>query len=112
MNRIVLAIVFAFSLTCMRQAQAHAETCSHEITKLETLTREPNTQPFAGATDRQTIGAQLHHQPTAASIAGAQHQATDDVDKALAHAKSLDASGQEIDCMNAVQKAKLLLGLE
>ncbi len=110
MRRINVTIPVAVFLAII--VQARAESCRLEIARLETIAREPNTQPYVGATDRQTIGAQLHHQPTAASVSTAEHQATSDVEKLLADARNLDAANKEADCMNAVARAKLLLGVE
>ncbi len=91
---------------------AHAGACTDEIAKLQKLASASVPRAFVGPTGRQTIGAQLHHQPTPESIAQAKSGAADSVDLVLAKARDLDAAGKEAECMGSLDKAKYLLGLE
>ncbi|WP_020177291.1 hypothetical protein [Methyloferula stellata] len=91
---------------------ANAGTCSEEIAKLQKLATATVPRAFVGPTGRQSIGAQLHHQPTPESIAKAQNNAADSVELVLSKAKDLDAAGKEAECMSSLDKAKYLLGLE
>ncbi len=91
---------------------AHAGPCSDEIVRLQTVADNSREGAFVGPTANQSIGAQLHHQPTPASIAVAENMASGKVDAAIAEAKTLDEAGKEADCMKAIEKVKLLLNVE
>jgi hypothetical protein len=94
------------------QASAFAGPCSDEIAKLQKVADETQVHRFVGPTESQSVGAQLHHQPTPESIAVAENMASGRVDAVLKRAKTLDDAGKEADCMTSVGEAKLLLGLE
>lgn len=91
---------------------ADAGPCTEQIAKLQKLATSAAPRAFVGPTGRQSIGAQLHHQPTPESIAKAQNNAADSVELVLSKAKDLDAAGKEAECMSSLDKAKYLLGLE
>ena len=91
---------------------AYAGPCTDEIAKLQKIADDTRAGGFTGPTANQTIGAQLHHQPTPNSIAVAENMASGKVDAVLTSAKSLDGAGKEADCMEAVAKAKLLLNVQ
>jgi phage gp46-like protein len=63
-----------------------------------------------GPTGEQTVGAQLHHQPTPGSVQQAEHVANKDADEALARAKQADAAGNA-DCSAALKQARELYGI-
>ncbi len=90
---------------------AYAGPCTEEIAKLQKVADDTRPHGFTGPTADQSIGAQLHHQPTPESIAVAENMASGKVDAVLASAKKSDEEGKEADCMSAVEKAKLLLNV-
>ena len=64
--------------------------------------------PSAG----QTIGAQLHHQPTPSAVENAEHKANAQGEAALEQARNADASGNADACTEALREARHLYGLE
>lgn len=90
-------------------AGAHAGPCGHEIAKIEEVMRDPG--PNIGPTDPQSIGAQLHRQPTPSSVARAEKRADSNYLDAMARARALDASGDP-RCMTVVREIKDLIGMK
>jgi hypothetical protein len=111
MNRIGLAALIAIAFI-RAQTNAHAGTCGEEVVKLRKGADETQVHRFSGPTEGQTVGAQLHHQPTPESIAAAENNAVDKVSAVLNRAQDFDTAGNEAECMASVKEAKLLLGLE
>lgn len=104
---------FAFFIALFAvPATADAGPCSEEIVRLEKVADQNKVEAFEGPSERQTVGAQLHHQPTPGSVAEAQTKAVDKVDALLKRAKSLDSEDKEADCMSQINEAKLLLNIE
>src|SRR5262245_61044967 len=97
-------LFLATSVAC-----AHAGPCSSEISKIEQAVANPNSgiAPMA----RQTVGAQLSHQPTPQSVARAEQKADTHYDEVLSKAKSLDAANNP-DCAKVVTELKLLVGMQ
>jgi hypothetical protein len=60
----------------------------------------------------QTLGAQLHHQPTAGTVQNAEHKANADGDAALERARKADAAGDAEGCTAALREAKNLYGID
>ena len=60
---------------------------------------------------QQSVGAQLHRQPTPGSVQSAEGVSTRDADDALASAKQADAAGKGADCNAALEKARDLYGI-
>jgi hypothetical protein len=105
-------VIFSAAAFMGIQTAAHAGACGDEIAGLQKVADATQSRRFVGPTENQSVGAQLHHQPTPESIAVAENMASGRVDAVLKRAKTLDEAGKEADCMNAVGEAKLLLGLE
>jgi len=94
---------------CASTVSAFAGPCTADISQLENTVRISTTKPLAGPTGRQTIAAQLGHQPTQDSVRQAEEQAGARVESVLSRAKALDAQGRADECARAVREAKLLL---
>lgn len=92
-------------------AIALAGPCSSEIAALEQQIKQLPPGPKSEPTYSQTLGAQLHYQPTPRDIAHAQGAARQNADAALESAKKADAAGKDEDCHAALKKARLLYGL-
>jgi hypothetical protein len=91
-------------------ASAQAGPCSADIAQFESTIRRPATNPLPEPTGRQTIGAQLGHQPTPDSVSRAEGQAQAGFEAALARAKALDTQGRS-ECAQALRDARLTLDM-
>ena len=111
MNRQMTA-GFIVAVTCLGAASTHAGPCSQAIAKFEAAVRQSAGEPDAGPYARQSIGAQLHHEPTPASIERAQARAQATFDATLARAKRRDARGDRAGCMRALTKAEDMYNLQ
>jgi len=60
----------------------------------------------------QSVGAQLHHQPTPGSVASAEDEAREAANAALQRARAADAAGDAAACAKALKEAKDLYGLQ
>jgi hypothetical protein len=86
-------------------SSANAGPCSGELARFEQRVRQSGKTPTA----RQTVGAQLHRQPTPASVKQAERRAQSTFKATLARAKRLDAQGNRAGCKRALADAKLML---
>jgi hypothetical protein len=105
----ILCITVATLLSGM--VSAHAGPCTSDIARIEnTLRSVPSS--LARPSARQTIGAQLGHQPTQQSVMAAEEEAQAGLHATLARARAFDAEGRGAECAQAVRDAKVMLGLE
>ena len=90
--------------------------CTAQIAQLEQqiklATIDPAAEPEVGPTGPQTVGAQLHHQPTPGSVRHAEHVANADADAALDRAQKADAAGNADACNKAIGEASQLYGIQ
>jgi hypothetical protein len=112
MKRFATALSIVAAVSGFGVVSAHAGPCGDEVARLEALARETNARNGVGPTARQSIDAQLHHQPTRQSVEQAQASAAAKVGAVLKRAKTLDMDGDEAGCMKAIGEAKLLLKVE
>ena len=101
----ILALALA---SIFNVAEAHAGPCTARIKQFESEIRRSATNPDAGPTAPQTIGAQLGHQPTPASVAQAEKRAQGAFAAALERAKRFDASNDRTACTRALTRARRL----
>lgn len=101
-----LAIAFAGAALSLGIASAHAGPCTAAIAQFEQALRKSGNEPDAGPTARQSIGAQLGHQPTPSSVKRAEERAQTNFAGALARAKRLDARGNRSGCKRALAEAR------
>ncbi len=59
----------------------------------------------------QSVGAQLHHQPTPGAVQGAEHKANADAAAAFARARKADAAGDARGCDEALLEVRRLYGI-
>jgi uncharacterized iron-regulated membrane protein len=85
--------------------------CADQIAQLERQVAATAPGPQTGPSAPQSVGAQLHRQPTPGSVQSAEGVATRDADDALASAKQADAAGNGADCNAALEKARDLYGI-
>jgi hypothetical protein len=94
---------------------AQAGPCSAKIDALDReLRRLQAAHPPSGAgevTGPQSIGAQLHHQPTPQSVESAAGKAKADAAAALERARKADAAGDEALCARALQDVRDIYGI-
>jgi hypothetical protein len=91
---------------------AHAGPCTTQISNLEQQIRLSAANPTVGPTAAQTVGAQLHHQPTPSTVEHAETRANADADAALDRARKADAAGDASGCHSALLEARRLYGIE
>jgi hypothetical protein len=61
---------------------------------------------------RQSVGAQLHRQPTPGSVKRADERTQASFDRALTRAKQRDARGDRAGCLRALTAAKRMYDLQ
>ena len=101
---LVVPIALALALT-----SARASPCSDEIAKLEQAIQQDGNDPAAVPTGRQSVGAQLHHQPTPQSVQRAEAAPNTELNDIVKRAKVLDAEGKTKECLDLVATGKLRL---
>jgi hypothetical protein len=97
-------------------AAAQAGPCTKQIADLKQQVKQLQASPSpSGAglpSGSQTVGAQLHHQPTPGSVENAQGKANADANAALGRARKADDAGDAAACAAALDEAKRLYGLD
>ena len=91
---------------------AHSGPCTAQIAQLERRIAGAAPGPNSGPMAPQTLGAQLHRQPTPGSIARAEKTANKDADAAVDRARKADAAGDAYLCKAALEEARRLYDLE
>jgi hypothetical protein len=95
---------------------AQAGPCADQISQVEQAIHSAQAKSGGiGAGEpsaAQSVGAQLHHQPTPNSVQGAERIAIADGDAALERARKADAQGDVAACTRALAEAKAIYGVE
>jgi len=108
MSRFVVLVIVAL----IGAGAAHAGPCTTEIAQLQRQIRASAAGQAGGPTARQTVGAQLHHQPTPSAVESAEGRASADAAAAIDRARRADAAGDAEACHKAVDQARWLYGVE
>lgn len=87
---------------------AYSGPCTDQIAALEQQVKALPAGPKTGPTFSQTLGAQLHHQPTPEDVERAQKAGRKEADAALKTAEQADAAGNASACNAALDEAKRL----
>jgi hypothetical protein len=103
-RKITAAVVCA--VLALAATNALAGPCTSDIAQFEAAIRNSQGNPFAGLTAPQSIGADLNHQPTAASVAQAQQRLKKTFAATMARAKRYDAQGNRPGCTRELNAAK------
>jgi hypothetical protein len=107
-------VLASVALMCGTTA-AQSGPCTARIAEVERQVAQLQAAPPpSGAgepTAPQSIGAQLHHQPTPGSVGSAENTANADADAALERARKADAAGDAAACNAALNQARRLYGL-
>ena len=106
-----LAFAAGAALFCAA-GTAQSGPCTEQIAQLKQQVRHTPSGPESGPTGLQSVGAQLHRQPTPGSVEQAEHMANADADAALDRAQMADAAGNADGCMEALREAKRLYGVD
>jgi len=97
-------------------ATSQAGPCTTQISQAEQQIRKAQAaSPPGGAgepTAPQSIGAQLHHQPTPQAVESAESKARADAEAALDRARKADAEGNASACAKALKEARQLYGID
>jgi hypothetical protein len=91
---------------------AYSGPCTADIGQLEHQIAGDIPGPNSGPTTTQSVGAQLHHQPTPGSVGAAAHVANKDGDAAIERAKKADAAGDAPGCNQALAEARRLYDIQ
>jgi hypothetical protein len=108
MSRFVMLLTVAL----IGAGAAEAGPCTTEIAQLQRQIRASAAAQAGGPSARQTVGAQLHHQPTPSAVESAESRASADAIAALDRARKADAAGDAEACHQAVDQARWLYGVE
>ncbi len=97
-------------------AAAQAGPCTKQIADFEQQIQQSQATPSpSGAgqpSAQQTVGAQLHHQPTPGWVENALSKANADATAALGRARKADVAGDAAACAAALDEAKRLYGID
>jgi hypothetical protein len=110
--RNTVALAALCGLILMLTPAAYAGPCTAQIRNLEQQIKLSAANPVVGPSGTQTVGAQLHHQPTPTTVEHAEIKANADADAALDRARKADAAGNASGCHSALIEARRLYGLE
>jgi hypothetical protein len=91
---------------------SHAGPCTTQIAHLQSQIKVAPPGPETGPTAPQSVGAQLHHQPTPGTVEHAESSANADADAALDRARKADADGNAEGCRQALRAARKLYGID
>jgi hypothetical protein len=111
MRRRCLIVLLAGAALFSRAGAAHSGPCTAQIAKLKRQISQTASGPESGPTAPQTVGAQLHHQPTPGTVEHAEGTANKDADAALDRARKADAGGNAVACNKALSEARQLYGI-
>lgn len=115
MDRLRIVVLASVALVATAAA-VQAGPCSAQIAQVERelAQLQANPSPVGAGTPSgpQTLGAQLHHQPTPSSVESAESKANADAAAALDRARKADAANDAALCAAALSEARRLYGLE
>jgi hypothetical protein len=87
-------------------ANASAGPCTSDIAEFEAAIARSQGNPLAGLSAPQSVGADLGHQPTPASVKAAQARLKKTFAATMARAKRYDAQGNGPGCTRELTAAK------
>ena len=96
-------------------ATSEAGPCTTQISQVEQQIHKAQAASPGGAgepTAPQSVGAQLHHQPTPQTVESAESKARASAEAALDRARKADAEGDASACAKALKEARELYGID
>jgi hypothetical protein len=109
MRRSLVVVTAAFVLV---GAGAQAGPCSTQIAQLQKQIGRSAEGPDNGPSAPQSLGAQLHHQPTPGAVQNAENRADADAAAAFESARRADAAGDADACRKALDQTRRLYGID
>jgi mono/diheme cytochrome c family protein len=103
--------VTAYLMSLRTPAAAQAGPCSERIARAETALGEARARRQSVASTSESRAARLHRQPTPNTVRRAEAEAQEQIDAALMLARKLNAQHKEAECLAAIEKLGLQLGL-
>jgi hypothetical protein len=101
-----MAVFFVTLAFCLNSGLAQAGPCTADISQFEAAIHQSAGDPLAGLTARQSVNAQLGHQPTPESLHQENERLKSRFSAAMARAKRYDAQGNRSGCTRALNAAK------
>jgi hypothetical protein len=101
-----MAVFFVAIALWLNSAMAEAGPCTADISQFEATVHQSADDPLAGLTARQSVNAQLSHQPTPESVHRADQRLKARFSAAVARAKRYDAQGNRWGCTRALNAAR------
>jgi len=109
----------AFSAVALVASAAYAGPCTNELYQADAaINARLEAAAAKGKTGAQSVGAQLHRQPTPGSIAAAEGRLGDlsladaeAVQKDMEAARKADAAGDKTGCHKALADVRRILGV-
>ena len=111
-KRLVGVVCAASAIMLGGVGAAHSGPCTTQIVALEQQINTAPAIPEPGPSAPQSLGAQLHHQPTPGSVERGEHIANKDGDVALDRARKADGAGDAKTCNDALDEARRLYGID
>jgi len=105
-------IAATFAAFLLPMSASRAGPCTAQIAQLQLEVSLAAANPVTGPSATQTVGAQLHHQPTPTAVQHAQTVANTDADVAVDRARKADAEGNAVACDEALREARQLYGID
>jgi hypothetical protein len=102
--RMTAALVGA--VLALAAPNAWAGPCTSDIADFEAAIARSKGDPLAGLTAPQSVGAQLSHEPTPASVKKAEARLKSRFAAAMARARRYDAQGNRLGCTRELTAAK------
>jgi hypothetical protein len=100
------AVFFVGVALWLNTGIAQAGPCTADISQFEATVHQSAGDPLAGLTARQSVDAQLGHQPTPQSVHQADQRLKSRFSAAMARAKRYDEQGNRSGCTRALNAAK------
>jgi hypothetical protein len=115
----IALLSFAALVCALCPALAHAGPCAEDLYKADVdVGKRLEEIAASGKTGTESTFATAHHQPTPATVAGAEEKVGDiseaqvtAVRKYMAEAKQADDAGEKDACEKALSEARNLLGM-
>jgi hypothetical protein len=91
---------------------AHSGPCTAQIAALQQQISATPPGPKSGPTFAQTLGAQLHHEPTPLDVEHAERAAQKLANRVIEHARKADAAGDAAGCHAELDRARDIYAID
>lgn len=113
------ATAFSAAALALASTAANAGPCQNEIYQTDiAINQRLDAAAASGKTQGQSVGAQLHHQPTPGSVAEAEGKAGDlseadvrTVVQDMSRARDADQAGDRAGCEKALADVRRIIGV-